>query len=183
MYQTPTVWFPEPYTSHCGHARWLAALPERLLRSEVLKGKPEGVKDMSCSGQAANSHLLLSENWRSNRFPFALWVTRPRSHNLLLPHCMSPMVSHKHNWKGFLFSFEKRVPLHTAAVEILTLLHCANIAPSASGLPPSHRRDCCNCRHHSLDPYSSCSPSCRLPVSATLLPADLQGHQAARVYK
>lgn len=29
---------------------------------EVLKGKPKGAADMSCSGQVANSHLLLSEN-------------------------------------------------------------------------------------------------------------------------
>lgn len=35
----------------------------------MLKGKPEGgVRDMSCSGQAANSHLLLSENWHSDGF-------------------------------------------------------------------------------------------------------------------
>lgn len=59
----------------------------------------------------------------------------------------------------------------------------ANIAPSASGVPPGHRSDCCSCCHHSLDPCSCRSPSRRLPVSATLLPADLQGHQAARVYK
>lgn len=63
--------------------------------------------------------------------PFALWVTRAQSHNLPLPHRVSPMVSHKHSWKGFLFSFRKCVPLRTvssaAPDSVLTSLHLPQV--------------------------------------------------------
>lgn len=51
------------------------------------------------------------------------------------------------------------------------------------GVPPSGRSHRCGCRRHPLDPHPRRSPCCRLPVVAALLPANLQGCQAAGVHQ
>lgn len=114
-----------------------------------------------------------------------VFLSHCESHNLsAIPAVTLLCLSHKMQLKGFLlFTVKKKLPRRKVLYTNCALFILSYVFLSDPGISPCPWGNSCSGHYHPVDSSSSGSSACCFPVSAPLLPADLQGHQAPGVYQ